>query len=259
MKLDLLLQFIVPLSFLAIWALTSLLNRDAQPLPPRPTRGPGAGGPRPGTSLPPSGRGDATGMARYSGAGRLPIGAGERPGAAQWSGPAVPGRPGGLGKSTGSDAGIVILEAEVRGSPASPAPASFSPSGAASARAARGATMRRGPLRGRSAPTPASLKPVEPERPRALTGLGSQALGPRKAQHLEIAPLASPFTPLSAPLTKMTVGSTQEHPRSQPPHPALSSGDLRAMFASPTKLREVALLTELLQPPLALRPRRRSW
>ena len=45
MRLEFLLQFIVPLTFLAIWALTSLLNRDAQPLPPRPGagrfRGPG--------------------------------------------------------------------------------------------------------------------------------------------------------------------------------------------------------------------------
>ena len=45
MRLEFLLQFIVPLTFLAIWALTSLLNRDAQPLPPRPGagRGPGMG------------------------------------------------------------------------------------------------------------------------------------------------------------------------------------------------------------------------
>src|SRR3954454_21720661 len=38
MKIDQLFQFIVPLTFLAIWALTSLLNREAQPLPPRAGR-----------------------------------------------------------------------------------------------------------------------------------------------------------------------------------------------------------------------------
>ena len=55
MRFEILVQFIVPLTFLAIWALTSLLNRDAQPLPPRPGRPPGPGGssaaepgPRPG-------------------------------------------------------------------------------------------------------------------------------------------------------------------------------------------------------------------
>ena len=52
MRFEILIQFIVPLMFLAIWALTSLLNRDAQPLPPRPGRPPGAGGPRPLTSMP---------------------------------------------------------------------------------------------------------------------------------------------------------------------------------------------------------------
>ena len=46
MRFEILIQFIVPLTFLAIWALTSLLNRDAQPLPPRPGRAPAPGGPR---------------------------------------------------------------------------------------------------------------------------------------------------------------------------------------------------------------------
>jgi hypothetical protein len=153
----------------------------------------------------------------------------------------------------------VILESEVRGSPPASSPSSFSPSSAASARAARGTTTRRGPLRGRSAPAAASLKPVEPERPRALTGLVSQPLVPKKAQHLEIAPLASPLRPLSAPLTKASVGTSLEHPGSHLLPTALTSGELRTLLASPTKLREVALLTELLQPPLALRPPRRPW
>src|SRR5438045_4143210 len=43
MRIDTLIPFIVPLLFLAIWALTSILNRDAQPLPPRPGRAPGTG------------------------------------------------------------------------------------------------------------------------------------------------------------------------------------------------------------------------
>jgi hypothetical protein len=255
MKLEILLQFIVPLSFLAIWALTSLLNRDAQPLPPRPTRGPGPGGMRPG--LPPSDRGEPGGAARYQVAGRLSPAAGERPGAAQWSGPLVQDRRGGLGRATGPDPGIVILESQVREAQPASSSSNFSPSSAASARAARGTTTRRGPLRGRSAPAAASLKPVEPERPRALTGLVSQALVPKKAQHLEITPLASPLKPLSASLTKASAGTSPEPPGAHPLPTALSSGELRTMLASPGKLREVALLTELLQPPLALRPPRR--
>src|SRR4051794_1340206 len=46
--IDNLFQFIVPLTFLAIWALTSLFNREAPPLPqrmgrPQPPGGPGSG------------------------------------------------------------------------------------------------------------------------------------------------------------------------------------------------------------------------
>lgn len=48
-----LFQFIVPLTFLAIWALTSLLNREAQPLPPRTGRPQGPSGPRSGPVNPP--------------------------------------------------------------------------------------------------------------------------------------------------------------------------------------------------------------
>ncbi|MBV8609400.1 MAG: hypothetical protein JO034_18335, partial [Singulisphaera sp.] len=54
MRIDNLFQFIVPLTFLTIWALTSLFNREAQPLPPRSNRPPGPPGPRPG--LPPAPR-----------------------------------------------------------------------------------------------------------------------------------------------------------------------------------------------------------
>src|SRR4051812_49963997 len=48
--MDKIIQFIVPLTFLAIWALTAIFNREAQPLPPRqgrpqPPGGPGMGGP----------------------------------------------------------------------------------------------------------------------------------------------------------------------------------------------------------------------
>ena len=41
------LQFVVLLAIMALWALTSLLSREAQPLPPRPARGPGPDGLRP--------------------------------------------------------------------------------------------------------------------------------------------------------------------------------------------------------------------
>ena len=49
MGLEDIIRAIVPLSFLAIWALTSIFNRDAKPLPPRP----GLGGAPTGPTLPP--------------------------------------------------------------------------------------------------------------------------------------------------------------------------------------------------------------
>ena len=107
MRLEFLLQFIVPLTFLAIWALTSLLNRDAQPLPPRP----GAGrmpGPGPGSGSGPN-RGGAGGGFTPSARGELartgsPMSQGrpsppgvDRTAPARWSSATVQGgRPGSL-------------------------------------------------------------------------------------------------------------------------------------------------------------------
>ena len=78
-----LLQFIVLLSIRALWALTSLLSREAQPLPPRPARGPGPGGPRPGLPMNPGGS-----MAPSRTAGptdRLPATSLERRPPARWN------------------------------------------------------------------------------------------------------------------------------------------------------------------------------
>jgi hypothetical protein len=256
MKAELLLQFIVPLTFLAIWALTSLLNRDAQPLPPRPGRAPGAGGgPRPGMGAPLAGRGDSAGPSRSLEASR-PAALAERPAPTRWSGPPAQGRPLGTGRAGGSDEGIVILESETRTSQASTS--SFSPSSSASVRSARAATGRRATPRGR-APQAVSPKSTESERPRLLTGLVSQPLGPKKGRTLEITPLSTPISPLGSPLTQVSQQSIPNlpHATTNKPIPTLTSSDLRTMLASPARLREIALLGELLQPPVALRGPRR--
>jgi hypothetical protein len=101
---------------------------------------------------------------------------------------------------------------------------------------------------------------MEPERPRALTGLVNQSLAQKKNRPLEIAPLATPIAPIGGvPLSQSTAPPVGVLPASGAPRAALSSSDLRAMLASRTKLREVAFLTELLQPPLALRRPRRPF
>ncbi|HZW32816.1 MAG TPA: hypothetical protein VFF52_19030 [Isosphaeraceae bacterium] len=68
MKLDVFLQFIVPLTFLGLWAWTALLNRDGQSSPPWTTRGPRRIGPAPsGRSRPrrvPSNPGGRSGSAQ---------------------------------------------------------------------------------------------------------------------------------------------------------------------------------------------------
>jgi hypothetical protein len=262
MRLEFLLNFIVPLTFLAIWALTSLLNRDAQPLPPRPGAG-RAPGPSPlrggvGGGFASSGRTDLTGPARATAASRSASSAVvERPASARWSSAPVQGRAGGGPTRPGvaGDDGIVILESETRPQRSS---SSFSPSSAASnprVSRAPAPSARRATSRARSAPAP-SLNPIEPDRPRALTGLVGQSMAQKRTKPLDITPLATPMSPLSSPLTQASAAEPARD-TARTPTPTLTSGALRAMLASPARLREVALLGELLQPPVSLRGRRR--
>ena len=74
---------------------------------------------------------------------------------------------------------------------------------------------------------------------------------------LEITPLASPLAPINSPLTQISTGAKIEHPGSLDSPPAFTGESLRSMLGNPTRLREAALLTELLQPPVALRRLRR--
>ena len=62
---------------------------------------------------------------------------------------------------------------------------------------------------------------------------------------------------LGVPLTHLATSALREQPRSWDVPPAFDGAALRTMLASTYKLREVALLSEILQPPLALRRTRR--
>ena len=262
MRLEFLLQFIVPLTFLAIWALTSLLNRDAQPLPPRPGagRGPGLGPARggPGGGFSPSARAELAGPGRSTAAGGPASSMADRATPARWSAAAAQGnRPGAVPSRT-TDDGIVIIESKTRPAQGS---SSFSPSSAASSpRVTRGSgpASRRAASRARSTPAP-SLKPMEADKPRALTGLVGQSLSQKPNKPLDIVPLSTAITPISSPLISASTLIAPEAHRAAaaPVDPPLSIGELRAMLASPKRLREVALLGELLQPPVSLRGSRR--
>jgi hypothetical protein len=73
---------------------------------------------------------------------------------------------------------------------------------------------------------------------------------------LEIVPLFSSLAPLSLPLSQGSVAPQVQQERGTANPVTLSGLDIRKMLSSPGKLREFALLTEVLQPPVSLRPRR---
>ena len=105
------LQFIVLLAIMALWALTSLLSREAQPLPPRRLRGALPDGPRPAT---PGGRGDALAPGRnFVNAERVSATMPERKAPDRWSEASPAARPT-IGRGSGADDGIVILESDNR-------------------------------------------------------------------------------------------------------------------------------------------------
>jgi hypothetical protein len=74
---------------------------------------------------------------------------------------------------------------------------------------------------------------------------------------LEITPLDQPLESLSSSLVPLGTRGAVDLTRSENAAPVLSARAVGQMLRSPQKLREVAILTELLQPPLALRQNRR--
>lgn len=265
MRLEILIQFIVPLTFLAIWALTSLLNRDSQPLPPRPGRpqgGPGGTRPAPASRGPgrPELRPPTTPLPPRSPASGSPsvqegLAARSRPGAipsprdrqrtrqTQDIGDAIVYIEDGVGARGGSRGGLGLTPDTI-------------PAGS---RASRSSPSRRG-QRGRSVgnQAPATQGPGEPDSPRALSEIVSQSLALRKAKPLELTPLSAPIVGLSRSLSEAS--ATAELPRRTDPEgiPTLRGEEIRGLLASTGKIREVVLLNEVLLPPLALRghPRR---
>ncbi len=234
MRLDSLFPFIVPLTFLAIWALTSLLNRDAQPLPPRPGR---SGPPRP--PRPMSG----------------PAAARAQP-AREWGGPQSrplerqrPAPLSGLSRGASGDEGIVILGPSNesrrggRGDLAPPPP-----------RPPRAAKAQRGG-KGRGAAGSRSQTP-EQSTPRALSAMVNESMAETRNRPLEITPLASPLTPLMVPLSGASSALAAEKAVDRPV--GVPVEHIRLALSAPDRLRELALLSEILKPPLSLRSLRRS-
>ncbi len=231
MRLDSLFPFIVPLTFLAIWALTSLLNRDAQPLPPRPGR---VGPPRPPRPM-----------------GGPPVAQTQLP--REWGGPQPrplerqrPAPLSGLSRGASGDEGIVILGPthESRGGGR----------GNPSPRQPRAAKVQRGG-KGRGAAA-ARLQAPEQSTPRALSAMVNESMAETRNRPLEITPLASPLTPLMVPLSAASSALAAEKAVERPV--GVPVEHIRLALSAPDRLRELAVLSEILKPPLSLRSLRRS-
>jgi hypothetical protein len=88
-----------------------------------------------------------------------------------------------------------------------------------------------------------------------LTDQVTQALAQRRSKPLEISPLSAPLSSLTRPLS-----GASTPPQAEPaPIPALTSlpplggAAIQKLLTSPSRLREVFILTEILRPPVALR------
>ena len=66
------------------------------------------------------------------------------------------------------------------------------------------------------------IKPMDPERPRALTGLVGQSMAQKRTKPLELTPLSSPMSPLSSPLTQASAAEPARD-TGRTPTPALTS------------------------------------
>ena len=256
-NLEALSQFIVPLVFLAIWALTSILNRDGQPLPRRPGAAPG---PRPGGGYAPpearAGRRDALAAARAeeaaasraaSGGAADPRGM-EPPASARIGTARPPGRT--------TDADVYVIDDEMVfidpvtrrqiGSatiPAPPRPGGRPP-------------QRKPPRNRRAEQGGAKPRRGEAETQRALSEQVGLSMAQNRGEAMtNLASLASSFTSLGG--TSLRTASVAATVTSYDAPPALSAADVRPMMAEPARLREMAVLVELLQPPVSRRPGRR--
>jgi hypothetical protein len=85
----------------------------------------------------------------------------------------------------------------------------------------------------------------------------NQSLSDRKAGRLEIAPLAAALVPIDLPLAQSVSSSVTGATTRSQPMPGVTGTEVRSMLATAGKLREIALLSEILQPPVSMRPPRR--
>jgi hypothetical protein len=229
-----LFQFIVPLTFLAIWALTALFNREAQPLPPRtgrPSR-PNGPGPRPAPASSPA----QTPGPRPEPARRPELFL--RDSEVRRPAPPPPDRAA-LLRPAGNDE-ILIIESDLRRPPVGPAPRV-------------GATAPRRSARTRAAAKPATKLP-EPAPVRPLSGTFSLPITSaiRQPEGIKAHPLSQ--TLVLPPAPQGPTGAAVD-PRGRPADvTTVTANDLGKLLSRASDLRQSYLLGEVVfRPPLALR------
>ncbi|MDG3002993.1 hypothetical protein [Paludisphaera mucosa] len=266
MRLEALSQFIVPLMFLAIWALTSLLNRDAQPLPQRPVRP----GPRPD----PGPGGAAAGM--HGGSFSTDVRSEGSPSSA--APPSSPRRPGidpndprtaerparapvrpaqgrtGGGKTRDPDVFVIddelvfvdpVTRRQIGSTPL--------PTGTSGQRPSPRPAVARKPSRSRRPESPADRgRRSEPETQRVLSEQVSQSMAENRGVPMSLSPLTSGLTSLTSPSLGNAMSAAATVTSNDAP-PSLSALQVSKMITDRGRLREMALLNELLGPPVSMR------
>jgi hypothetical protein len=99
-------------------------------------------------------------------------------------------------------------------------------------------------------------KRQEQVTPRALTAsMGQESTTANLGRNRDLTPLTRMLVPLSTPVSQ-EVAAIPHSPPMSASISALSSQEIMQHLKTPAMLREAMILNELLQPPLALRPKR---
>ncbi len=213
-----LIRAIVPLSFMAIWALTSLFNRDSKPKPSM-------------MSTPP--RPNNQGLVNTPRTGEPTL---------RWSSPSATSTATTGNRSPlrmGGDDGIVILSSDSRTRGERNSGGTFG-SNAGSKRPSKGKPVV--PQR-KAEPTSTRTK---------LAGVNQNVNQHLTNATIEMAPLAS-----MPPMASMTPLGLSSSPTAAPDSIGVSPRSVTALALSdPTRLREAFVLNEILLPPVSMRSRR---
>ncbi len=224
MRWEILIQFILPILFLAVWAITMLLNRDAQPLPPRAGRPGGFGESRPvprptNTKAPARTTRDWNAPTPQS----RPLSEASRAGRTNWAG--------------GEE---ILYLGESQESRRARRPDQTAP-----ARSTRGNRQSRA-SKSKAGPTPQA---PDSASTRKFSNLVNQSLSESQSGRMDFTPLAASLSSQMASLSQPSATATPARITPPPVSPSLEF--IQAAIASTERLRAQIVLNEILGPPLS--------